>query len=49
MYHGNAYTAINSSLPGQNADDIFICIFMNENVCILIQIAVKFVPQGLDN
>ena len=32
------------------ADDIFKCIFMNENVRILIQISLKFVPKGpIDN
>ena len=39
-----------SSRPGQNgchfADDIFKCIFMNEMLCILIQISLKFVPKG---
>ena len=43
-----------SSQPGQNgrylADDIFQCIFMNENFCIAIQILLKFVPKGqIDN
>ena len=28
------------------ADDIFICILMNEMFCILIQISLKFVPKG---
>ena len=28
------------------ADDIFRCIFVNENVCILIKISLKFVPYG---
>ena len=41
---------INSSPPGPNgryfADDIFRCIFVNENFCILIKISLKFVPQG---
>ena len=41
---------VNSSLPGQNghhfADDIFICIFVKENFCILIKISLKFVPKG---
>ena len=36
--------------PGQNghqfADDIFICILMNEKVCILIKISSRFVPRG---
>ena len=32
------------------AHDIFICIFVNEKVCILIQISLKFVPNGpIDN
>ena len=26
------------------ADDIFRCIFMNENICILIRNSLKFVP-----
>ena len=41
---------INSSLPGQNgryfADDIFRCIFVNENVWISIKISLNFVPGG---
>ena len=45
---------INSSPLGQNgphfADDIFRCIFVNENFCILIKISLKFVPRGpIDN
>ena len=28
------------------ADDIFKCIFLNENVWILINISLKFVPKG---
>ena len=36
--------------PRQNgrhfADDIFKCIFLNENVLILIKISLKFVPTG---
>ena len=40
--------------PWQNvrlfADDIFRCIFVNENICILIEISLKFVPKGpIDN
>ena len=31
------------------ADDVFKCIFCNENVCILIKISLKFVPKGLIN
>ena len=41
----------NSTLkPRQNgrhiADDIFKCIFLNENAFILIKIFLKFVPKG---
>ena len=28
------------------ADDIFWCIFVNEKICILIKISLKFVPKG---
>ena len=46
-----SFLACNSSPPGQNGrhftDDIFRCIFMNENVCILIIISLEFVPKGL--
>ena len=39
---------INSSSPGQDgrhfADNIFKCIFLNENVWISIKISLKFVP-----
>ena len=41
---------MNSLRPRKNgrhfADDIFKCIFLNENVWILIRISLKFVPQG---
>ena len=44
---------INSSPFGQNDHhftDIFKCIFLNENVWIVIKISLKFVPQGpIDN
>ena len=48
---------VNSSPPGENgcqfAEDIFKCIFMNEKICILIEISIKFVHKGpsigLDN
>ena len=40
----------NALRPRQNgrqfADDIFKCIFLNENVSIAIQISLKFVPKG---
>ena len=43
------YRAINSCLPGQNgrhfADDIFRCIVVNEKLCILIKVSLKFVPK----
>ena len=43
--------SLNSSLPVQNgrhfADDIFWCIFVNENFRILIKISLKFVPECL--
>ena len=41
---------INTLRPRQNgrhfADDIFKCIFLNENVCIPIKISMKFVPKS---
>ena len=41
---------VNTLRPKQNgrhfADDIFKCIFLNENVRISIKISLKFVPQG---
>ena len=41
---------INTLRPRQNgrhfADDTFKCIFLNENVWILLQISLKFVPKG---
>ena len=44
---------INTLRPRQNgrhfADDIFKCIFLNENVWISIRISLKFVPKGLIN
>ena len=40
-----------NSCPGQNgryyADDIFMCIFVKGNFCILIKDSLKFVPNGL--
>ena len=44
------HTGINTLRPRQNrrhfADDIFKCIFFNENVWLLFQISLKFVPKG---
>ena len=41
---------INTLRPGQDGrhfpDDIFKCIFLNENDRIPIQISLKFVPKG---
>ena len=41
---------INTLRPTQDGrlfpDDIFKCIFLNENVSIPIKISVKFVPKG---
>ena len=41
---------INTLRPEQNgcyfADDIFICIFLNENFHILMQILLKFLSKG---
>ena len=42
---------INSSPPGQNgrhfADDMFKCIFLNENIWISNEISLKYIPRGL--
>ena len=41
---------VNTLRPRQNgryfADDIFKCIFLKENVWILIKMSLKFVPKG---
>ena len=43
-------SSLNTLRPRQNgclfADDIFTCIFLNENVWIWITISLKFVPHG---
>ena len=48
-HHANIIT-INTLRPRQNgrhfADDVFKCIFLNENVWILLKILLKFVPKG---
>ena len=45
--------SFNTLRPRQNgrhfADDVFICIFLNENVWILLKISLKFVPKGSIN
>ena len=42
---------VNALRPRQNgwrfADDIFKCIFLNENAWISIKIPLKFIPEGL--
>ena len=47
---GIAPSVVNTLRPRQNgrhfADDIFKCIFLNENVSIAIKISLKFVPKG---
>ena len=55
-YHvnGNSFVwpvlLVNTLRPRQNrrhfADDIFKCIFLNENVWITVEISLKFVPKG---
>ena len=48
LLHGLDF--LNTLRPRQNGrhfpDDIFICIFLNENAWILIKISLKFVPKG---
>ena len=47
------HAGINTLRPRQNgrhfADDIFKCIFLNENTSISINISLKFVPEGRIN
>ena len=42
--------SVNTLSPRQNgrhfADDIFKCIFLNENIWIPIKISLKFIPKG---
>ena len=44
------WSYVNTSKPGQHgrqfADDIFKCIFFNENWCILIEISLKYARKG---
>ena len=46
---GHQVTSLNASPPGQNgrhfADDIFKCIFLNENARISLNISLKFIPK----
>ena len=47
------YVCFNTLRPRQNgrhfADDMFKCIFLNENIWIPIEISLKFVPKGSIN
>ena len=47
------FSRINTLKPRQNgrhfADNIFKCIFLNENVWIMVKISLKFVPKGAIN
>ena len=49
--YDNIFSRLNILRPRQNrrhfADDIFKCIFLNENVWISINISLKFVRKGL--
>ena len=55
MFWANKFsTRVNTLRPGKHGrhfpDDIFKCIFLNENVSISIKISPKFVPRGpIDN
>ena len=46
----NANMTVNSSTPGQNGrlftDSVFICIFVNDKLCILVKISLNFFPKG---
>ena len=48
--HFTVLTGVNTLRPRHNGrhfeDDIFKCIFLNENVWIPIKISLKFVPKG---
>ena len=50
LFRKQVILSINTLRPRQNrrhfADDIFKCIFLNENVWILIKNSLKFVPKG---
>ena len=50
---GKMAEVFNTLRPRQNgrhfADDLFKCIFLNENVWIPIEISLKFVPKGSFN
>ena len=46
VLYGSAFNTLRPRQNGRHfADDIFKCIFLNENVWILIKILLKFVPK----
>ena len=51
--HWGSLISINTLGPRQNGrhfpDDIFKCIFLNENIWISIKFSLKFVPKGTIN
>ena len=48
-WYSNVFCVINTLRPRQNGrhftDDIFKCIFLNENTCISLEISLKFVRK----
>ena len=50
MIRGGVESGINTLRPRQDGyhfpDDVFKCIFLNENAWILIKISLRFVPKG---
>ena len=50
LLNDGKYPAFKTLRPRQNgrhfADDIFKCIFLNENVWIPVRISLKYVPEG---
>ena len=50
FYLGQQFNTLRPRQNGRHfADDIFKCIFLNENVWISIKISLKFVPKGRIN
>ena len=51
MSEMDPWHTVNTLRPGQNGrhltDDIFTCIFINENCCILIKFSLKYVHKDL--
>ena len=49
LAYSSWYQWLNTLRPRQNGrrfTDVFKCIFLNENVCIMIKISLNFVPKG---